>query len=157
MAGVGLALKGILLALLLGAIGWLAWYALRRWPSQRGDPAVARTRAPSDVQETPVHVAVPKSFGDQVHALWQAGSRRDALALLYRGTVERMATRLDEPVSPDATEADAIAGARRLDDDDAGRRAIRIVRTWQYAAYADRYPSDDELAVLLGGWPVERA
>jgi hypothetical protein len=79
------------------------------------------------------------------------------LALLYRGTVERMATRLDEPVAPDATEADAIAGARRLADDDASRRAIRIVRTWQYAAYADRYPTDDEVAALLAGWPVERA
>jgi hypothetical protein len=109
------------------------------------------------VQETSVAVAVPKGFGEQVHVLWRSGSRREALALLYRGTVERVATRLDEPVSPDATEADAIAGARRLDDDDAGRRAIRIVRTWQYAAYADRYPSDEEMAVLLGGWPVERA
>lgn len=156
-AGVGLALKGLLLALLVAAVVWLAWFALRRWPSRRGDPAVARTTAPSAVQETEVEVAVPKGFGEQVHVLWRSGSRREALALLYRGTVERMAARLDEPVHPDATEADAIAGARRLDDDDAGRRAIRIVRTWQYAAYANRYPSDEELAVLLGGWPVERA
>jgi hypothetical protein len=157
MTGAGLALKGILLALLVAAVAWLAWFALRRWPLRPGDPAMARTTVPSAVQETLVAVAVPKGFGDQVHVLWRSGSRREALALLYRGTVERMATRLDEPVSPDATEADAIAGARRLDDDDAGRRAIRIVRTWQYAAYADRYPSDEEMAVLLGGWPVERA
>jgi len=156
-AGAGMVLKGLLLALLLAAVAWLAWFALRRWPSRLSEPAMARTTVPSAVQETAVAVAVPKGFGEQVHVLWRSGSRREALALLYRGTVERMATRLDEPVSPDATEADAIAGARRLDDDDAGRRAIRIVRTWQYAAYADRYPSDEEMAVLLGGWPVERA
>lgn len=157
MAGAGLAVKGVLLALLVAAVAWLAGFVLRRWPARRRAPAVARTRAPSAIEEAPVEVAVPKGFGDQVQQLWRAGSRREALALLYRGTVERMAVRLDEPVSPDATEADAIAGARRLDDDDAGRRAIRIVRTWQYAAYADRYPSDEEMTVLLGGWPVERA
>lgn len=156
LPGIGMVLKGFLLALLVAAVAWLAWYALRRWPSRPGDPATARVTEPSAVQETSVAVAVPKGFGDQVQVLWRSGSRREALALLYRGTVERMATRLDEPVSPDATEADAIAGARRLDDDDAGRRAIRIVRTWQYAAYADRYPSDEEMTVLLGGWPVER-
>ena len=157
LEGVGTALKGLLLALLVAGVAWLAWFALRRWPLRPGEAAVAHTVVPSAVQETSVEAAVPKGFGDQVHVLWRSGSRREALALLYRGTVERMATRLDEPVSPDATEADAIAGARRLDDDDAGRRAIRIVRTWQYAAYADRYPSDEEMAVLLGGWPVERA
>jgi hypothetical protein len=157
LAGVGWVVKGFLLALLVAAVAWLAWFALRRWPSRQDDPAIARTTVSSAVQETSVAVAVPKGFGEQVHVLWRSGSRREALALLYRGTVERVATRLDEPVSPDATEADAIAGARRLDDDDAGRRAIRIVRTWQYAAYADRYPSDEEMAVLLGGWPVERA
>jgi len=27
------------------------------------------------------------------------------------------------------------------------------VRTWQYAAYAGRWPSDDELDALLGDWP----
>jgi hypothetical protein len=156
-AGVGLALKGLLVALLVAAVAWIVWFALRRLPSRPGGPAMAHATVPSAVQETSVAVAVPKGFGEQVHVLWRSGSRREALALLYRGTVERMATRLDEPVSPDATEADAIAGARRLDDDDAGRRAIRIVRTWQYAAYADRYPSDEEMAVLLGGWPVERA
>lgn len=156
LAGAGLMVKWLLLALLIAAVAWLARFALQRWPSRQDDPAIARTTVSSAVQETSVAVAVPKGFGEQVHVLWRSGSRREALALLYRGTVERMATRLDEPVSPDATEADAIAGARRLDDD-AGRRAIRIVRTWQYAAYADRYPSDEEMAVLLGGWPVERA
>jgi hypothetical protein len=157
-ASVGLVVKALLVALLLAGVAWLAWYVARRWPSRAGDPATARMAAPPSVfEETPVAVAVAKGFGEQVQVLWRAGSRREALALLYRGTVERMAARLDEPVSPDATEADAIAGARRLDDDDAGRRAIRIVRTWQYAAYADRYPSDEELNVLLGGWPVERA
>nr|WP_063570817.1 hypothetical protein [Luteibacter rhizovicinus] len=155
VAGTGVVLKGVLLALLVAAVAWLGRFALHRWPSRRGEPATARAPAQSALQETAVAVAVPKGFGEQVHLLWRSGSRREALALLYRGTVERVATRLDEPVSPAATEADAIAGARRLDDDDAGRRAIRIVRTWQFAAYADRYPSDEEMAVLLGGWPVE--
>jgi hypothetical protein len=157
IAGVSIALKGILVALLVAGVAWLAWFAVRRWPMQRDDPAMPRPVTPSAVSEAPVATAVARTFGDDVQALWRAGKRRDALALLYRGTVERMATRLDEPVAPDATEADAIAGARRLADDDASRRAIRIVRTWQYAAYADRYPTDDEVAALLAGWPVERA
>jgi hypothetical protein len=90
-----------------------------------------------------------------VLALWGKDERRDALALLYRGTVERMAQRLDTPVHPDATEADAVAQARLLGDAEASRRVARIVRTWQFAAYADRYPSDDDMTTLLAGWPAE--
>ncbi|MGA7436981.1 MAG: DUF4129 domain-containing protein [Luteibacter sp.] len=157
--GAGLAVKTVLIAVLIVGVGWLAWFALRRWPT-RGIGRVtvaAAARAPSRIDTSTVAPAAGKGFGDEAGRLWQIGSRREALALLYRGTVEHVSARLDEPVPADATEADAIAGAQRLGDDDASRRAIRIVRTWQYAAYADRYPSDDDMAALLTGWPVERA
>lgn len=158
VAGAATTLKVILLALLAAAVAALVWFAVRRWPS-RGERRAATPDAPQTaVTETALEEApVARGFGDDVGLLWQKGARREALALLYRGTVERVSARLDEPVMPDATEADAIAGARRLDDDEASRRAIRIVRTWQYAAYADRFPADDDLHAMLRGWPVERA
>ncbi|MGN6479574.1 DUF4129 domain-containing protein [Luteibacter sp.] len=158
MAGAAVTLKVILLALLVAAVAWLAWFAVRRWPS-RGQGRTAAPEAPRTAvtETTPDEAPVPRGFGDEVGSLWQKGARREALALLYRGTVERVSAQLDEPVMSDATEADAIAGARRLDDNEASRRAIRIVRTWQYAAYADRFPADEDLHAMLRGWPVEIA
>ena len=77
-----------------------------------------------------------------------------ALALLYRGCVEQVATALQLPVEPDATEADCLRSARRLDDRQQRQRAEAIVRAWQYAAYADRYPRDEDFERLLDGWPA---
>ena len=67
-----------------------------------------------------------------------------------------MAAALQIELPPDATEADCLRGARRLDDAQRQRRAVAIVRAWQYAAYADRYPREEEFEQLLAGWPAQR-
>jgi hypothetical protein len=153
--GTGLAVKGVLLACLAVAAVWLAWFAARRYGGRVAASPAAPVARPSEATLSPSVAATPARLADAVLALWRKGERRDALALLYRGTVERMAQRLDTPVHPDATEADAVAQARLLNDAEASRRVARIVRTWQFAAYADRYPSDDDMTTLLSGWPAE--
>lgn len=157
-APLGAVVKYLLIAVLAVGVIALAWTAIRRgMPARVEGEEIEATPEPSRIDETPLAEALPTRLGDVVATRWREGRRRDALALLYRATVEQMATALDKPVSADATEADAIAQARRLDDEATARDAVRIVRTWQFAAYADRYPSDDEMASLLSGWPVTRS
>jgi hypothetical protein len=104
-----------------------------------------------DMAETPL----PEDLAAAARALWQARHRRQALALLYRGCVEQTARLLQIPVSPDATEADWLRKAASIEDPSRAQRVAAIVRTWQLAAYAGRYPDDVELEQLLVGWPAQ--
>jgi hypothetical protein len=106
----------------------------------------------STVQE----VALPDDLAATARELWRDGHRREALSLLYRGSMQRAAAALHIQVPVDATEADWLRHARALDDPSRRDQLVSIVRTWQLAAYANRYPGDTEFASLLSGWPAQR-
>lgn len=132
------------LALLLA----LNWRRLRRlWPAARS--------APPPVDAAPVLLdaesPLPDDLPAAVQALWDAGQPRAALALLYRGALAWLATRLDQPLPPGTTEDDALRRARRLDP--AQREPFAaVVRRWQAAAYAERLPTREQLVELLVVW-----
>ncbi len=96
---------------------------------------------------------LPDDLAGATRRLWSAGHRREALALLYRGCAEAVAAAQQTSVPADATEADCLRSARRLDAP-MRQRAEAIVRAWQYATYADRYPRDEDFQHLLAGWPA---
>ena len=50
---------------------------------------------------------------------------------------------------PGSTEAQCLRASRRMPQDADRRLFARMVRTWQYAAYAGRLPSDAEFQALL--------
>ncbi len=139
----GLWLAVGILALLLAATAKL-W-----WPWMHG---IARERRPeSEVQLA--SVALPETLPDDlattVRALWREGRRRRALALLYRGSVEAMAERAGITLVPGATEAECLRASRRLPDAEDRGAFAGMVRTWQYAAYAERLPDDGEFDALV--------
>jgi len=148
-------LNGVLWLLLAAAVVALAVFAWRHWggaaesPRRGGEP-LAPIRSHADG-----HSPLPDDLAASVRALWQADQRRDALALLYRGAVARVAAALQVPESSEATEADWLQRARALDDAQRSRFAA-IVRAWQYAAYAGRYPDRNGVESLLAGWPVQQ-
>lgn len=159
-AGVGkvfaVMLKALLWLLALGALGALlvyAWKQRGRWIEAKQSPAAPLSQQvhESMVDESPL----PADLAVAARALWQAQRRREALALLYRGCVEQTAQLLQLPPSTDATEADWLRQARAIDDPERAQRVVTIVRTWQFAAYAGRYPDDATVEQLLRGWPVE--
>lgn len=98
---------------------------------------------------------LPDDLAGMTRVLWRGGKRREALALLYRGCVEQVAAASHSDMPDDATEAECLRRARALDNEEHRQRAVAIVRTWQYAAYADRFPSDHEIDALLTGWPAQ--
>lgn len=107
------------------------------------------------VTELSVEAPLPDDLAGATRRLWRGGKRREALALLYRGCVEQVAAASHGDVPDDATEAECLRRARALDNETHRQRAVTIVRTWQYAAYADRFPSDNEVDALLTGWPAQ--
>lgn len=147
-------LNGLLWLVLAAAVVALAWFAWRRYGGPRETvPVSAEEGLPPIVDETPE--ALPPDLAGAARALWQSRHRREALALLYRGCVERTAQHLQLPLSAGATEADWLRHAAALGDPARTRRATTIVRTWQFAAYAGRYPDPAAFEQLLDGWPVQ--
>jgi hypothetical protein len=142
----------LLLAAVLGALLVFAVRYASKHPFKRVTKAPAM---PAEIREVAVAQALPDDLAAATRTMWQSGQRREALALLYRGSMDRLATALNMPLPVDATEADCLRRARTLDDAQRSQRVVAIVRTWQHAAYADRFPSDSDIDQLLIGWPAQ--
>jgi hypothetical protein len=137
-------LVAVLVVVLLATMRyWLPW--------MRG--GFKRSAAPRVEVETEA-LQVPELLPDNVPAaarrLWREGKPRHALALLYRASVESMSARINTVLPPGATEAECLRASRRMTDADDRSLFARMVRVWQYAAYAQRLPAEDEFEALLG-------
>ena len=124
---------------------------LRRWlPWMRG--TLAR-RKPLPVEVETEALLVPEALPDDVPAaarkLWAQGKPRHALALLYRASVDAMTRRAEVALPPGATEAECLRASRRMPDGEDRSLFARMVRVWQYAAYAQRLPAQEEFDELL--------
>ncbi len=148
--------KGLLWLLLIGAVGALAWFAWRwrgRLAPTADEPTLALSHGLQASAEAPA--PLPTDLAGAIRTLWRARCRREALALLYRGCVEHTAQLLQLPLAAEATEADWLRQAAAIEDPARAQRVIAIVRTWQFAAYAGRYPDDAAIEHLLSGWPAQ--
>jgi hypothetical protein len=143
----------LLLIVVIGALLRFAW----RWRARRSQASaepvlpLSQSTQPTVVTDVPL----PADLAGATRALWQAQRQREALALLYRGCVEQTSRLLKMAPPPDATEADWLRRASAIDDPARAQRVIAIVRTWQFAAYAGRYPDDAGIEQLLAGWPAQ--
>ena len=143
----------ILIALLLTARWWLPWL--------RGTGKRSRVAEAPVVQEAlQLPEVLPPDILGSARRLWREGKPRHALALLYRASVEVLVQRADVVLPPGATEAQCLRASRRMPREQDRELFARMVRTWQYAAYAGRLPDDagfEQLASELHqhfGWPA---
>ncbi|MFN6507473.1 DUF4129 domain-containing protein [Xanthomonas translucens] len=132
----------LVLVLLLTARHWLPW--------MRGSGR-KRAAVETPVAHAPVLSAepLPDDVATSARRLWREGRQRDALALLYRASVATVCERANLALPPGATEAQCLRASRRLPDAADRDLFARMVRTWQYAAYAARLPEDDAFDGLL--------
>jgi len=137
----------ILLAILTAV---LAATARHWWPWMRETLGPVREPREIVVEEAPLlPEALPADLVASVRRLWTDGWRRRALALLYRGSVEAMATRAGVTLVPGATEAQCLSAARRMPDAEDRDAFAAVVRVWQQAAYGQRMPDEAGLEALL--------
>src|SRR3546814_12856604 len=61
-----------------------------------------------------------------------------------------MAQRAQVTLVPGATESECLRASRRMPDPQDRDAFARIVRVWQYAAYARRLPDEAEFDAMLG-------
>jgi hypothetical protein len=156
--GIALAIARVIGALsesglwiLLGIGALMLLWTHRSWRPWLRDLVTPMPPAPSDIL-TEAHAdseALPDDVPTTARRLWSEGRFRRALALLYRASVESMVARTGTVLVPGATEAECLRAARGLRDAEDRDAFGRAVRVWQYAAYAERLPAQEEFEALL--------
>ena len=102
---------------------------------------------------------MPEDVAADVRRLWQAGKRREALALLYRATLSRLANREGVTLDKGATEGDCLRSAEaamrqgRLGSAKFGAVAAAI-DLWRQGAYAGRWPDDETVFTRCAAWDI---
>jgi hypothetical protein len=133
---------GLLVVLLVAtAPRWVRWL--------RGT-GVRRSTAMDPVLEEAVELpeVIPPDPAARARDLWQQGRPRQALALLYRASVESMSERAEVVLPPGATEAQCLRASRRMPQEADRTLFAQVVRVWQYAAYAGRLPEPEDFETL---------
>jgi len=135
---------GLAVLLILTAPRWWPWM-------RRAARAGVRERIPgSSVTALSEEAALPPDLHARARALWQAGARREALALLYRGSLAALAGHPDVTLPASATEAECLRLSRHLPESEQRAAFVQLVQVWQRAAYAGRWPEDTEFDALGG-------
>jgi len=138
----------LLLAIILS---WLIWKS-SDWMPWLKDKMPAKRELDEVSEKEVINLdTLPSDLSSAVRQLWTQQPRA-ALALLYRGSVEKLSDRLGVPFPPGATEAECIRRSRRLGHAESEAVFQKVVRAWQAAAYAHRLPDADQFESLLVEW-----
>jgi hypothetical protein len=140
-----------LLIWVAGAIGLavaVVWLG-RVVKSRQSAPRVAAAQVGSRVQDLDID---PNSLPDDVGAtalqLLDAGRTREALSLLYRGSLSRVVHRFAVAVGESFTEGEALRAVGQRLDQPRVRYFSALVASWQRVVYAAEVPAPESVAVL---------
>jgi len=148
----------LFLALLTGLVIWLVWR--NRMAFRMGGTGGERhghTGPARVVMGMAVHPeSLPEQLPDVVWRLWQAGQRREALGLLYRGAISRVIHRGKVDISESDTEGDCLRRVELAENDGLSQDYFaKVTRAWTGGAYAGRFPTDEEARSMCDGWPYD--
>jgi len=135
-------LTGLVAVLLVTAPRWWPWMRRTR---RHQRPVAFECSTTAWAEER----ALPPDLLASARALWRAGALRQALALLYRGSLATLAE-CGFPVPTSATEAECLRLSQRLPDPEQRAAFTQMVQIWQRAAYAGDYPSVADFDALSG-------
>ncbi|MCX9154748.1 DUF4129 domain-containing protein [Niveibacterium sp. 24ML] len=136
--GIALAVLGLLWLLARQAGVWRARRLPPPPPAEIGGLDIRPESLPDDVASTALR-------------LIESGQARDALGLLYRGALSRLAHHERIPFGPGDTEGDCLLRVTRAGSAHRSYFA-QLTRCWQSVAYAHNVPSHDEAAALCADW-----
>jgi hypothetical protein len=140
---------------------WIAAAALVAlglwWASRLAPRAPPESRAPYRPPPSLFGMALapetlPADLAGAVRALLAAGRVREALALLYRGTLSALVHGRGIELKPSDTEGEALARVRAHGEAATAQYFGELVLHWQRAAYARRLPAPAEVERLLAAY-----
>ena len=140
--------------LLLWVIGILAagivGLFIKRFLEIRGTgPSALRVVTPTHVRDLDIRPeSLPGDIGGSALTLWERGEHRPALALLYRGTLSRLAHVHGVPIRDSSTEGDCLQLANSHLPAAPSAYVARLIRVWQRAVYGSADPDEDTMRSL---------
>ena len=152
-AGIGFVAEYGLWCLLAIVLSWLIWKSAEWMPWLKDKMPAKRELDALTEKEMLSLDNLPGNLSTAVKKLWSQQPRA-ALALLYRGSVEKLAERLGTPFPPGATEAECVRRSKRLAQPECEAIFQKVVRAWQAAAYAHRLPNAEEFEALIEEWSM---
>ncbi len=140
----------LLVWLLIAAlVGLLLYHIARLAGGARRGTRAGNTAVPTHVHDLDIRPeSLPDDVGAAAWALWEGGSQREALALLYRGLLSRLVHVHEVPIRDSSTEGDSLRLAERHLPPARHGYVGALIRTWQRAVYGGRAPQAPEVRVL---------
>jgi hypothetical protein len=146
-----LAQSGSLVIWVAGAIGFAvaAVWVYRLLKSRQSAPRVAAAQGTSRVQDLDINPnSLPADVGAAALSLLEAGRTREALSLLYRGSLSRVVHRFAVAVGESFTEGEALRVVGQRLDQPRVQYFAALVALWQRVVYAAEAPTPESVAVL---------
>jgi hypothetical protein len=134
-----------------GAIGFAvaAVWLYRLAKSRQSAPRVAAAQGSSRVQDLDINPnSLPPDVGAAALNLLEAGRTREALSLLYRGSLSRVVHRFAVAVGESFTEGEALRAVVQRLDQPRVQYFSALVALWQRVVYAAEAPPSESVAVL---------
>ena len=126
------------------------WYELfQQSPRKDTAPEVPDVLLGMDVRPQ----SLPVDIGGEASKLWQQGKQREALSLLYRGSLARLVMRNRIALQPGHTEGDILTLVYGQISREKTDYLAHLTAAWQAAAYAHRPPDDAVVMALCERWP----
>ena len=146
-------LRVLLWSVVIALLLWTLWY-YRHWlatlPSghQRLKKPVTHV-AGLDIRQA----SLPSNLAECILAALDRGDAREALSLLYRATLSRLAGKGDIPMLAGATESEVLQRCRELHEDKTGVAILAtLTPLWISTAWAHRPPPEQQIRLLLQQW-----
>jgi hypothetical protein len=96
--------------------------------------------------------SLPDNIPEEAKKRWDAGNKREALSLLYRGALMRLVKHEDVPLDSSHTEGDVLRIATPRLQLSQNQYLKLLTKTWQELAYAHRQPEEKSMQILLQHW-----
>jgi hypothetical protein len=144
----------LLLALLVGGVGWLIW---RYWPKPDGAGAASvqplrrevRTVMGMDIGPDSLPTDIPSA----AWRAWQAGNHQEAMSLLYRGAIGAFVGQIRVEIDEGDTERDCLRRVSQLGMTREARYFEGLTNSWMGLAYGRSVPEEGEMQALCRDWP----
>ena len=141
----------IVVALLL----WILFSTRKRWlPYLSRRPGVERSSLPVIIAGGELTAdSLPDDISGAAIRLWKRGRKRQALSLLYRGSVFAAVTQYGVRLPPSATEGICVSAVGAQTDDTRSNYFRRVVAEWIRCAYGSNEPDGAAVLPLCREWP----
>jgi len=141
--------------LITGLVVWLVVYLVnnRHLFISRG-ASKAPVRAPKVIMGMNItRESLPDDIVAAARAAWAAGDFKEALSLLYRGSLSWLVTRRQVPISDSDTEEDCLVQVLKDGEKTEADYFRQLTGAWVQVAYAVLPVSDSEMSTLCDQWP----